>query len=350
MRIHTLIISALLISSPSLFAQNGHTYTNFIRQVQYTEGDPDPVEWEVSGIEPSGEALSPLAIDPGGARFDLWTAKNSPLTDYLLDSRFVGTYVPICQVTIRSEDPYPLIPRTRADRPFYVDISISGLLSPSSSGATDASTKVNFLRHVQSYGNTGNGVGVDRTQATLLSQVEMDENGTQTLTQVITAIPGPSNILKKRGEERFTFFSLDDYQAPAAQLASQFIQIWPVADGTLSGIAENQDIRFALPNVTLTLNDLYPESHTYAQVYKGSPSLGTVGKIVPGSSKQFHDTVPHSEVLVLSGYDSVFDEGGDGQWTMEIITSTPFGLERLDHVTFFVDRTIEMNGSVTTVD
>ena len=340
-------LAALLLPS-SLIAQNGSTFTNFVRQVQ----TPTGVERDVS-VSATGETLSPLAIDPGGARFELWTVKASPLTSYLLDTRYVGTYVPIGQVTIRSEDPYSVIPRTRADRPFYVDISISGLLS--GAGDPEASKSVKFLHHVQSYGVKGTGIGINRTLATLDSQVLMSQNGSQTLTYVINSVPGADRS-KIRGEERFSFYSLQDNQIPTSpipesQLASQFIQIWPVADGAIAGITDNQLIRFALPSLTLTVNDAYPGSHVYAQVYKGSPALGTVGTIVPGSSKNFaSETVPKDEILPIptATYDSVFDE--DGQWTMELLTETPFGVERLDHVTFMLDRTIEMNGTVTTID
>ena len=121
-----------------------------------------------------------------------------------------------------------------------------------------------------------------------------------------------------------------------------------MADGNLAGITPNQMIRFSVPAVTVTLNDLYPSSHTYAQVYKGPPVLGTTGTIVPGSSLLINDTIPVSRVLTLSNYDAVFDQ--DGQWTMELVTQTPFGLERMHHVTFQLDRTIQMNSSVTTVE
>lgn len=340
-------LAALLLPS-SLIAQNGSSFTNFVRQVQIPSG----VERDVS-VSVTGETLSPLAIDPGGARFELWTVKATPLTSYLLDTRYVGTYVPIGQVVIRSEDPYAVIPRTRADRPFYVDISISGLLS--GAGDPEPSKSVKFLHHVQSYGVKGTGIGIDRSLATLDSQVLMSQNGSQTLTYVINSIPGTDRA-KIRGEERFSFFSLQDNQIPTApipesQLASQFIQIWPVSDGAIAGINDNQLIRFALPSLTMTVNDAYPGSHVYAQVYKGAPALGTVGTIVPGSSKNFaSETVPKDEILPIptATYDSVFDS--DGQWTMELLIETPFGLERLDHVTFMLDRTIEMNGTVTTLD
>jgi hypothetical protein len=341
MKLRLLFAALSFLLPQSLLAQNGSTFTNFIRQVQL----PDGPDWDV-GVAASGAVLSPLAIDPGGARFELWTVKASPLTDYLLDSRYVGTYVPLGQATVRSEDPYTTIPRTRADRPFWVDVSINGLLSDA--GAPDAAKNMKFLHHVQSYGAGGTGLTINRDLATLNSQVMMSQNGTQTLTYVVNSVPG-ANRAKVRGEERFTLFSLPDYQVPeGSQLSSSFIQIWPVADGSLAGITNNQMIRFSLPVVTVTLNDLYPSSHTYAQVYKGAPQLGTTGTIVPGSSLVINDTVPVSRVLTLSAYDSVFDE--DGQWTMELLTETPFGVDRLQFVTFHLDRTIQMNSAVITVE
>ncbi len=316
------------------------TYTNFIRQVQFPSG----VQWDAT-VAAAGSQLSQLAIDPGGARFDLWTVKNTPLTNYLLDTAYVGTYIPMATVAIRSEDPYTTIRRTRADRPFYVDVTISGLLS----GATDPepSKSVKFLRHVQSYGVGGTGVSIDRTQATLLSQSTIIANGTQTLTFLLTSIPGADRS-KVRGEERFSVFSLEDYQAPESQLASQFLQIWPVAGGTISGIAQNQMFRMTMPPITFTLSDLYPNSTTYAQVYKGNPALGTSGTVVPGSSLVINESLPVNRVLIANNYEKVIDS--DGRWTMELLTVTPFGTDRLAFVSFDVDRTIELNGTFTTIE
>ena len=327
-------------------------YVNYIRQWQM----PSDVSWDAeSDVLANGTRLSKLPINPGGARFDLWTMKSSSLTgltEYLLDSSYVGTYVPIASVTVRSQDGSAAIPRTRADRPFYVDVTVSGLRS----GASDPepSKSVKFLRHVQSYGVNGTGIGIDRTQATLLTQSSIITNGTQNLTYALTMIPGADRS-KIRGEERFSVFSLEDYQAPESQLASKYIQIWPVADASISGITQGQLIRYSLPTVTLTLNDLYPSSTTYAQVYKGDLQSGMTGVIVPGSALVTNDSVPQSRVLTLTNYDSIFDS--DGRWTMEIITVTPFGIERMRtpsgaiaYVTFDLDRTIEMNGTFTTIE
>ncbi|MEK7950139.1 hypothetical protein [Luteolibacter soli] len=347
-----LILSLLLVAAPFVHAQStSSSYTNFIRQKQLPSG----VVWDMP-VAVNGESQSALAINPGGAQFELWTVNNavSPVKSYLLESRYVASYVPMATVAIRSEDPYDIVPRTRADRPFYVDVTVQGLLSGASD--PDASKKVNFLRHVQSYGTAGTGVGLDRTQATLLSQNYIQQNGLTTTTFAITSIPGADRT-KVRGEERYSIFSLADnrtdsssgltYTAPAAQLGSQYIQIWPVADGAFAGITANQLIRYKMPTVTVTLNDLYPNSTTYVQAYKGAAQLGKTGTIVPGSSLVVNDTVPKSQILSLADYDATFKD--DGQWTMELLTKTPFGIDRLAYVTFTLDRTLQMNASVTTI-
>ena len=61
-----------------------------------------------------------------------------------------------------------------------------------------------------------------------------------------------------------------------------------------------------------------------------------------------NDSVPQNRVLVVNNYDSVFD--ADGRWTMELLTVTPFGTDRLAYVSFDLDRTIEMNGTFTTIE
>lgn len=332
------LLAAAALSAPA-FAQSGTAFTNFIRQVQV----PSAVERDMS-VSAMGEALSPLGIDPGGARFELWTVKNTnPPTAYLLDNKYVGTYVPIAQLAITTGDPYTTIPRTRADQPFTVTVTMSELLLDPN--APEASRMVNFLHHVQSYG-TGDGVNINRTQATLKGTETLTQNGIKTYSFTINQVPG-ANRAKVRGEERFSVFSLEDYQAPESQLVSQFVQIWPVADGAISGITNNQLVRFKMPAITITLNDLYPGSSTYTQVYKGAPALGKQGITVPGGGWNNTKAVPETKTLSVSDFAGVFDEGGDGQWTMEVITSTPFGLDRLAYVSFNLDRTIEFRGSIT---
>jgi hypothetical protein len=345
MKHHIAITAGILLAATGAApGQAGLDYTNFVRQVQLPSG----VKWDVT-VLPEGEQLSPLAIDPGGARFELWTVRADPLTVYLLDTKYVGTYVPMAEARITTEDPntYNAIPRTRADRPFIVDITTSGLRPLEDEDAPDAAKSVKLLRHVQSYGVGGTGVGIDRNQAQLIDQRTLTSNATFRLSYAINSIPGADRT-KIRGEERFSVFSLEDYQAPSSQLASMFVQIWPVADGNVTGIASNQIVRFKMPQITITLNDLYPDSRTYAQVYSGNPQLGVQGTVVPGSAVVVYDAVPHNRVLVVNDWDAAI--GDDGRWTLEVLTVTPFGTDRLAYVSFDVDRTMDVNGTITTID
>ncbi|NLT69556.1 MAG: hypothetical protein GXX91_02530 [Verrucomicrobiaceae bacterium] len=333
----TLCLAALFVGCGIVHAQD---YTYFVRQIQM----PDEAEWDVS-VDQSGSQQSPLAINPNGARFELWTVRSNPLTSYLLDTTYVNSYIPVASVSIVSEDPYSVIPRTRADRPFEVKITVNGMsLDPT---APEAARTVKLLRHVQAYAGNDNGTAVNRANASLISQGSLDSNGEHTLSYPVTSIPGGDRT-KVRGEERFSVFSVADYQAPESQLSSKFVQIWPMADGSIHGLSAGDVIKGKAPNVQVRLNDLYPDSFTFVQVYEGSPQLGVDGDRVPGSSILVDSSVPRSENLVLKDWDKSIES--DGTWTLEVITITPFGTDRLNYLSFEVDRAIKVNGSVTSVD
>lgn len=334
-------LTATLLASGFAAAQSP-TYSNFIRQTQYPSG----VQWDAT-VAVSGSRLSDLAIDPGGAKFDLWTVKSIPLTDYLLSSVYVGTYIPLASISVTSEDTTGIIPRTRADKPFTVTVTVDGLLN----GATDPepSKSVKFLRHVQSYGVNGDGINIDRTQATLLTQSSLNSNGTQVYTFALSSVPG-GNRSKIRGEERFSIYSLEDYQAPESQIDSKFIQVWPVADGTIAGIAQDELVKATMPQLTFTVNDIYPGATIYAQIYKGNPALGTTGEVIEGSAWANTSDLPANRTHVIPGenYDTL--AATDGRYTIELLTSTPFGIDRLAYVSFDVNRMIEVNGTFTTIE
>ncbi|MBX3743117.1 MAG: hypothetical protein KF712_19185 [Akkermansiaceae bacterium] len=334
------ILSATAFTVASLSAQTTYTYTNFIRQIQMPSG----VEWELSNISASGERQSGLSVANDGARFELWTVKSNPLTSYLLDSKFVGAYIPSATLTIRSEDTYTTIPRTRADRPFWVDVNVTGLSSDATAPA--AARSVTFLQHTQSYGTGGLGLNLDRLLATLLSQVSITGNGERRFSFQVTSIAGADRT-KVRGEERFSIFSLPDLLSPASQLASQYIQIWPVANGSISGIAEGEVFRAKIRTLTVAANDLYPDSRAYLQIYKGPAVLGTEGIVVPSSVMLGDANVPKDDARPVDLDQYVTS---DGTWTVELLTSTPFGIDRLAKLTFQVSRSLHVNSMLGTME
>jgi hypothetical protein len=335
---NTVIISLLTTTS---LTWGQVTFQNFIRQIQTPSDGSQGATWDMQ-VPASGTAPSPLDINPGGARFELHTVKSSPLTSYLLDTKYVSTYIPVADVQIITEDPYITIPRTRADRPFTVEVTMVGLLN----GASDPepSKKVSLLHHVQSYGVAGTGNGLDRNQATLSSQAYVTSNGKHTFVYAVNTVPGADRA-KIRGEERFSIFSLPDYQAPASQLSSRYVQIWPVADGTISGISSGEVIGFKTPTLTVAVNDIYPDAQIYVHAYQGQQNLGTEGVVLPGSALVINEAEPQNRVLTIEKWDTILT--ANGVWTIELLTSTPFGIDRLDWVTFNVDRTISVRTSST---
>ena len=320
------------------------TFQNFIRQIQTPSDGSAGATWDMQ-VAASGTAPSPLDINPSGARFELHTVKSSPITSYLLDTKYVSTYIPVADVQIITEDPYLTIPRTRADRPFTVEITMNGLLN----GATDPepSKKVSLLHHVQSYGAAGTGSGLDRSLATLSSQSFLTSNGKHTFIYAVNTVPGADRA-KIRGEERFSIYSLADFQAPASQLDSLYVQIWPVATGTITGITNGQVVGFQTPTLTMTVNDIYPDAQIYLHAYQGAQNLGTEGVVLPGSAAVINEATPQNRVLTIDNWDSILTT--NGAWTIELLTATPFGIDRLAWVSFTVDRTITIRGSVTTAE
>jgi hypothetical protein len=130
---------------------------------------------------------------------------------------------------------------------------------------------------------------------------------------------------------------VEDYDLPSSVISSRFIQIWPVADAVIIGIADGQTIGPVVPSVTFQLNDLYPDSTTWAQVYKGASQSAATGRTVPGSMVEINSATPQNRVVVVGNYLPLFDS--DGLWTMEILTRTPFGTDRLSSVSFTVQGT-----------
>ena len=331
-------------------------YTNFIRQTQF----PGKVTYQGPNIPSAGVEPSFLAIEEGGARFDLYTVNSQTLEERLLDTTFVGT-VPSAVVLIESLDTTSAIPRTRADQPFKVKLTISGLL-PDQPAAPAVSKSVTLSQYAQDYGVGGDGVGIDPSTEILLTQpVSIKINTVEPLTLECPILVPGANRAKLRGQQRFEVRTVDDTLgatgAPSQQLSSEYIQVWPVADGTITGIANGQKLRFHFPQVTLTLNDLYPKSTTYAQVYKGMPTSGKTGFQVTGSQLIVNEPAPVNGTLVISPADLETVIDSNGIWTIELVTFTPFGVERMrdpaeniSAVWFEVDRTINVNGSVTTIE
>jgi hypothetical protein len=321
----------------------GEGYVNFVRQTQQNTG----VVYSVS-VTPEGSAASQGLLETGGALFQLWTIEQTTAKDYLLDQKLVGAYLPSATITIKTQDPYPTVPRTRADKPFTVTVNVAGLVTVGSN-LPDAAKRVLLEQHVKNYTATKTSYTLaEATSATPKSSASIYTNGNTLLNFASTSLTG-ADPTKVSGEEWFVVHALADGSVAQSQIASGKVQIWPVASGSLAGITNNQNIRAKAPPITVTMNDLYPQSFTYVQVYPGSPQLGTKGARVPGTEK-VHDGKTDLDLVLpnVSDYDNLFPT--DGAYTMELVTETPFGTDRLAYLTFSVNRAIQVRGLLGGLD
>jgi len=335
-----LMLAGYLPASASVdFIEQVDLATGLVYQV-YVDGPEEP------GSK-NGNQLSPMPVGSSGSTYQLYAKGLDPdNTVYLLDEKYVAPYTPEAIIAITSEDPHST-PRTRADEPFNVDISVAGLLEPGED-VPEAALNVYFSELTMNYDPDLNRAPRDGTAEEILVDdfflVENGEFRRSGMTKLTSEV-----FFKERGEEIFRAYALPDADLDWLQIASGRIQVWPIADVEIFGMDENQEITRSLPNITVNLKDLYPDSTTSVQIYKGAPALGKEGDQIQGAKVSFNSIVPQDAQILVRNWDRYAVD--DGVYTIEVITLTPFNNrapERLAWLTFSVDRTISMKGSATT--
>jgi|688.fasta_scaffold56215_5 hypothetical protein len=311
-----------------------------------------------------GAFTSSLPVGESGSLFELFargTAWDSKI--YLLDTKVIGAYNPQALISIDSEDDYSrgdlasgtFVRRTRADRPFTVNIQVQGLVP----GGANMAERYVYLC-VQGKNNTP-GTYSSLGQTEFKIEESNLENGTYSLGPIYHQLPSPS-ISLGNGEQTFTVVRYASYDVPDTIIAQPKIEVWPVASAAVSTIEPGQVFIDRIPAFVVELNHLYPDSKTYVQIYKGTQVLGTIGKLVTGTELKFGayynpeqaqivTNVPQS--LTISVDDLSNYASQDGIYTLEVITHTPFfgrAAERLYHVTFEVDRVITSRGRMSTLE
>lgn len=333
----------------------------FVRQTDLATGQV----YDLPYATPGGPYTAPLSVSSLGAKFELFargTAWDANI--YLLDTKLVYAYAPASILTIISEDAYVLgdpnsgtyIKRTRADRPFTVTTSVSGLVT--TTGASSAETSVYY---------TVQGMNYDPLTYSSLSQTPFLlhsynlGNGNLTWGPVYHELTSPLRI-NGCGQQTYTFVRYAADQVPDTILAQPTLQVWPVATATVDKIVGGQVFIDRIPTLTFTMSHLYPDSRTYAQIYPGPSVLGKVGTIVTGTERRYGTfynpaqgvtptNVPQNVSIAidnLSAYASA-----DGVYTLEVVTETPFfgrSGERLLNITFEVDRVISSRGTLSTAE
>ncbi|MFT5469143.1 MAG: hypothetical protein ACI8UO_004258 [Verrucomicrobiales bacterium] len=319
---------------------------NIIRQTLLDSG----IVYDLFTDLDSGNAISNHPLSGGGACYELFARGTAWDTNlYFLDKKVVGFYLPQGAIQVHSEDLWTQattgIPTTRADKPFTLSITISGLTDDHS--APHSARHVLYTRVGQNF--TESYVPEGNPEYTIAS-FHMD-NAAPNFTPVYTLLT-PMAPTKAMGIERFTLSSLPDETIPAASILDEArVLVWPVSEASFEGIADGTTIRDNLPRFSVIYKDLYPVSLTYAKIYPGSPVLGAGGTTINGSIRWHWATVPQNEVITVDNWENLIPE--DGIYTIEVLHMTPFdnwATERLSTVTFDVNRKITVRGQVTTME
>jgi len=335
-----LLATILSLLGASFLAANPDDYTSFIRQHQQNTG----VIWDMP-VELQGEGLSPLVIEEGGALFQLWAIRHTNYRDFLIDQKLVGAYLPSAEITILTEDPFPGIPRTRADRPFDVDVMVHGLLS--GPNLPEASKKVLFEQYAAHSPESQTLTRDEALAGNPIRTTYIEQNGITSYHFPATSLTGPDPT-KVSGEEHFIVHALPDGDYTQTQIATALIQIWPIASGDIAGLQNGAIVRTLPPTLTVTMDALYPSSATYLHVYPGPPTLSTVGTKIPGSILVLDQDSSEDRVLTIREWAATMTQ--EGPHTIELLTETPFGTERLDYVSFTLNRVLKVRAMMTNIE
>ena len=351
-----LLAGLVVLTSTSAFAAN----ESWVRQTDLDSG----LIYDIPLGSTGGSFTTPLPISDAGSRFELFARGTAWDTNvYLLDTKLIRAYAPTATMTLTTEDPYvrgdptggQYVRRTRADRPFNVQIDVSGLVPTSPNLAERA---VYFSCQGRNYDGTSYS-GLNQPQY-LISESNLG-NGSVTLNPLYEELNNGTS-LTACGDQTYTLIRYAADNVPDTILLQPKLEVWPVATATLENIAAGQVFIDRIPTVVFHLKSLYPDSYTYVQVYKGSSVLGTTGTIITGSERKFGayynpdpmvepTNVPQTidiSIDDLSNYAAL-----DGIYTIEVITRTPFfnrAPERLLSVTFEVDRVISSRGQLGTAE
>lgn len=326
------ILPLLLIGAVPA-AVKAESRVNFIRQQLQSTG----VVWDMP-VVPTGEAPSALLVERGSTLMQLWTVDQNNGKDHLVDQKLVGAYLPTAEVRVTTLDPYKPLARTRIDQPFTVEINVAGLLS--GEGLPETVTSVVLERHIASFtnGETAMDPAAVISNAPFRSAY-ISANGRTVLKFPASALSA-ADPTKASGQEHFVIHAISDGSLNQTQLASGFVQLWPIASGAIKGISKGEVVHFQAPDIELVLNDLYPRSDTYLMLFDGTQITGVEGTVL--KTFPMDRETSESHVLEVTDLDAKLPD--DGTYTLALISDTVYGRELLcDPVTFTVNRTLHAN-------
>lgn len=306
-------------------------------------------------VERESSATSALAIPEGGSEFTLWAVEepDGPAPVWTrIESQTVGAVLPRGEVTITSLDPFSDgIPRTRIDQPFTIEITVGGL-EPNNPEAPEGIQRVLLDNRVSSSFETAD--TNPETTSTIVSQGFIEENGTEVTTR-LGNLPG-EDPFSESGIETITLHALPDGQTAGAILDQAQGLILPLASSSFDGISEDQ-VYASIPQIDVELTNVYPDSETFIRVFPtlptpipGEPELDPClqGTKITQSTLIVNDVVPRDGTLTFPNLGNQINAPGD--WTIAVVTVTPFGCDLIGSISFTFEPLISVRGNIQTLN
>lgn len=344
--------------------QGEEGYTNYVRMIEIGGSNGAGFVWDLEDADDSAEDfLVDYPAPERGAVFHLSTVQTSPFQDFSLGNAFIGTYLPEAELQLITHDPDStlLVPQTRADQPFDVRGSVSGLfengvdVTLADNLIQTAATEVSFESYAQAYDEGANSLPQGQITTTPHTTLALGNGELPSDLVKIETTLNPVN--GGRGEESFVVRSLPDGVADGVVLAEVRLRVWPVWSATQSGLispallpyeysgeipevvarpTENEELEFdenfvladgehgydtTPPEVTFHWNDLYPTSTIKLIVNDVDKPYPWGG--IELQTRHINKDSSHSASLTVTPteWDAVL--GGQGRYAVWMVTETP---------------------------
>lgn len=349
----------LCLTAPLLFAENSVKQDSYIHEITQVNTWVDDLgvsrrnelllserSGQTVGITGKRKAMSSIM---GRSVFELMTTNETTNVDTILKTVTVDSYMAEVNELIiigPLEDPYNMnpdkisgfIPRTQIGQGYTIQSHISGLL-PEGNGIPKAASSLKLEQ--ASYAYAENKATLIEDADPILFTSNITKNGLSQ-TAVLSRLTG-SDMTKLRGEDVVTIYMKADPESGHPDenvMATAKIQIWPISDGSLTGILEGKTYS-KVPALTLDLIDLYPGSDTYLSITGGSLEQ----PLIYGNRTNTSNT-PLSIKYSLTDLDKRLIS--DGVYNVQLIHRSPFDEYVFSESSFTLQRGIHVNASIIT--
>ena len=347
-------------------------FVNAIEMIELGDGESGPLIWTMPGVvaDNAEDILVGRAVPEGGVVFNLSTTEQATGTYHFLDSTPVGAYLPDATITVFTHDMTADVPRTRADRPYSVQVEVSGLyseetlasLSISDAQLRNAASEVRLQLFGQDYPEGEHALADGVVSVEHYAEYALTSNGIHPTADTAGTLTfysslNPSSPESGHGEEHFVVSALSDGAVGESPLDSKHLEVFPVWSSDVSGLDNpvfvpyqhsgvlsdepgdlgsfietiSPDLSFQQlenetayernpPPVTFAWENLYPGSFTGVLITPAGVTSPWGGRWVTGSTRTHDvDTVVDFSQTV-SDWGNVF--GGQGRYILWHVSYT----------------------------